>query len=567
MIIIKNYKEYAEPGDEMRSDNIKKGLQRAPHRSLLRACGLTDEEMEQPFIGVANSFTDIVPGHIHLKKVSEAVKLGISEAGGVPFEFNTMAICDGIAMNHEGMRYSLASREIVADTVESMAQAHQLDALVMIPTCDKIVPGMLMAAARLDIPSIVVTGGPMLPGEYKGKAVDLIDVYEAVGAVSSGKISEKEVEELERCACPGAGSCAGLFTANTMACLTEALGMSLPYCATTHAVSGRKIQLARTSGKKILELLEKNITPSKIMNQKSFENAVKIDLALGGSTNTTLHLPAIAYELKDQGVMVDLNLFDNLTREIPHITAISPSGDHTMFDLDRAGGIPAVLKVIQDKIDDEVITCTGKSLKENIADAMVLDPTVIRPLDDPVHKEGGLAILKGNLAPNGSVVKQGAVAADMMTHEGPARVFNSEEDCVEAINQGEIQEGDVIIIRYEGPRGGPGMREMLNPTSTISGRGINSVALITDGRFSGGTRGPCIGHVSPEAAANGPLAVIRNGDMVKIDIPQRKLEFIVDEDEIEKRLKNAVKPERKIKGWLSRYMKMVSSADEGAVLK
>lgn len=567
MIIIKNYKEYEEPGDEMRSDNIKKGLQRAPHRSLLRACGLTDEEMEQPFIGVANSFTDIVPGHIHLKKVSEAVKLGISEAGGVPFEFNTMAICDGIAMNHEGMRYSLASREIVADTVESMAQAHQLDALVMIPTCDKIVPGMLMAAARLDIPSIVVTGGPMLPGEYKGKAVDLIDVYEAVGAVSSGKISEKEVEELERCACPGAGSCAGLFTANTMACLTEALGMSLPYCATTHAVSGRKIQLARTSGKKILELLEKNITPSKIMNQKSFENAVKIDLALGGSTNTTLHLPAIAYELKDQGVMVDLNLFDNLTREIPHITAISPSGDHTMFDLDRAGGIPAVLKVIQDKIDDEVITCTGKSLKENIADAMVLDPTVIRPLDDPVHKEGGLAILKGNLAPNGSVVKQGAVAADMMTHEGPARVFNSEEDCVEAINQGEIQEGDVIIIRYEGPRGGPGMREMLNPTSTISGRGINSVALITDGRFSGGTRGPCIGHVSPEAAANGPLAVIRNGDMVKIDIPQRKLEFIVDEDEIEKRLKNAVKPERKIKGWLSRYMKMVSSADEGAVLK
>lgn len=567
MIIIKNYKEYAEPGDEMRSDNIKKGLQRAPHRSLLRACGLTDEEMEQPFIGVANSFTDIVPGHIHLKKVSEAVKLGISEAGGVPFEFNTMAICDGIAMNHEGMRYSLASREIVADTVESMAQAHQLDALVMIPTCDKIVPGMLMAAARLDIPSIVVTGGPMLPGEYKGKAVDLIDVYEAVGAVSSGKISEKEVEELERCACPGAGSCAGLFTANTMACLTEALGMSLPYCATTHAVSGRKIQLARTSGKKILELLEKNITPSKIMNQKSFENAVKIDLALGGSTNTTLHLPAIAYELKDQGVMVDLNLFDNLTREIPHITAISPSGDHTMFDLDRAGGIPAVLKVIQDKIDDEVITCTGKSLKENIADAMVLDPTVIRPLDDPVHKEGGLAILKGNLAPNGSVVKQGAVAADMMTHEGPARVFNSEEDCVEAINQGEIQEGDVIIIRYEGPRGGPGMREMLNPTSAISGMGIKSVALITDGRFSGGTRGPCIGHVSPEAAANGPLAVIRNGDMVKIDIPQRKLEFIVDEDEIEKRLKNAVKPERKIKGWLSRYMKMVSSADEGAVLK
>lgn len=551
----------------MRSDNIKKGLQRAPHRSLLRACGLTEEEMEQPFIGVANSFTDIVPGHIHLKQISEAVKLGISEAGGVPFEFNTMAICDGIAMNHEGMRYSLASREIVADTVESMAQAHQLDALVMIPTCDKIVPGMLMAAARLDIPSIVVTGGPMLPGEYKGKAVDLIDVYEAVGAVSSGKMSEKEVEELERCACPGAGSCAGLFTANTMACLTEALGMSLPYCATTHAVSGKKIQIARTSGKKILELLEKNLTPSKIMNQKSFENAVKIDLALGGSTNTTLHLPAIAYELKDQGVKVDLDLFDNLTREIPHITAISPSGEHTMFDLDRAGGIPAVLKVIQDRIDDEVITCTGKSLKENIEDAIVANPSVIRPLDDPVHKEGGLAILKGNLAPNGSVVKQGAVADDMMTHEGPAKIFESEEDCIEAINQGEIQEGDVIIIRYEGPQGGPGMREMLNPTSAISGMGIKSVALITDGRFSGGTRGPCIGHVSPEAAARGPIAAVENGDMIKIDIPQRKLEIAVEDDEIEKRIKNAVKPERKIKGWLSRYMKMVSSADEGAVLK
>jgi dihydroxy-acid dehydratase len=551
----------------MRSDTIKKGLQRAPHRSLLRACGVTDEEMGRPFIGVANSFTDIVPGHLHLNQVAEAVKLGVSHAGGVPFEFNTMAICDGIAMNHSGMRYSLASREIVADTVESMAQAHQFDALVLIPTCDKVVPGMLMAAARLDIPSIFVTGGPMMPGEYKGKHVDLIDVYEALGAVNSGKMSEEDIGELERCACPGAGSCAGLFTANTMACLTEALGMSLPYCATAHAVSGRKIQIARSSGEQIIELLNKNLTPSTIMTQKAFENAVIVDLALGGSTNTTLHLPAIAHELEDRGVEVTLNLFDDLSREIPHITSISPSGEHNMFDLDKAGGIPAVLKVLQDKIHDELITCTGKSLKDNIKDSKVLDQTVIRPLSDPVHKEGGIVVLKGNLAPHGSVIKQGAVDPDMMEHQGPARVFESEEECVNSIFNGEIQEGDVIIIRYEGPKGGPGMREMLNPTSAISGMEIKSVALITDGRFSGGTRGPCIGHVSPEAMEGGPIAAVREGDLIKIDIPQRKLEFEVSESEIEKRLKEVVKPKREVKGWLARYMRMASSADKGAVLK
>lgn len=551
----------------MRSDTIKKGLQRAPHRSLLRACGVTDEEMGRPFIGVANSFTDIVPGHLHLNQVAEAVKLGIGHAGGVPFEFNTMAICDGLAMNHSGMRYSLASREIVADTVESMAQAHQFDALVLIPTCDKVVPGMLMAAARLDIPSIVVTGGPMLPGEYKGKNVDLIDVYEALGAVNSGKMSEEDLGELERCACPGAGSCAGLFTANTMACLTEAMGMSLPYCATAHAVSGRKMQIARSSGEQIIELLNKNITPSTIMTQKAFENAVIVDLALGGSTNTTLHLPAIAHELEDRGVEVTLDLFDDLSRKIPHITAISPSGEHSMFDLDKAGGIPAVLKVLQDKIHGELMTCTGKSLKDNIKDSKVSDQTVIRPLSDPVHKEGGIAVLKGNLAPDGSVIKQGAVDPDMMKHQGSARVFESEEDCVNSIFNGEIQEGDVIVIRYEGPQGGPGMREMLNPTSAISGMEIKSVALITDGRFSGGTRGPCIGHVSPEAMAGGPIAAVREGDLIKIDIPQRKLEFEVSESEIKERLKKVIKPEREIKGWLARYMKMASSADKGAVLK
>lgn len=549
----------------MRSDVIKKGLQRAPHRSLLRACGVTDEEMNKPFIGVANSFTDIVPGHIHLNELANAVKLGISNAGGVPFEFNTMAICDGIAMNHEGMRYSLASREIIADTVESMAMAHQFDALVLIPTCDKVVPGMLMAAARLDIPSIVVTGGPMLPGEFKGELVDLINVYEGVGAVSSGKMSEEELEELERCACPGAGSCAGLFTANTMACLTEALGMSLPYCATTHAVDAKKMQLARQSGMKIMELLDKNITPSTIMTQEAFENGIAVDLALGGSTNTALHIPAIANELKEMGVDVNLDLFDDLSREIPHIAAISPSGVHMMLDFDRAGGVPAVLKVIQDKINKDVITCTGKTLRENINDAAVLDHEVIRPLDNPIHREGGIAILKGNLAPDGSVVKQGAIDPDMMKHEGPAKVFDSEEECVDAILKRKINEGDVIVIRYEGPKGGPGMREMLNPTSAISGMEIK-VALITDGRFSGGTRGPCVGHISPEAMEGGPIAAVEDGDIIKIDIPNRRLDMMVSDDKIGERLKKLVTPKKKIKGWLLRYSKMVSSADRGAIL-
>ncbi len=550
----------------MRSDKIKKGMQRAPHRSLLRACGVTDAEMEKPVIGVANSFTDIVPGHIHLKQIANAVKLGISQAGGVPFEFNTMAICDGIAMNHEGMRYSLASREIVADTVESMAQAHSLDALVLLPTCDKIVPGMLMGAARLDIPAIVVTGGPMLPGEYKGEAVDLINVFEGVGKVSAGNMSETELDELERCACPGAGSCAGLFTANSMACLTEAMGMSLPYCATTHAVDSKKIQMARESGEKIIELVEKNITPSMIMTQDAFYNAVVVDLALGGSSNTTLHLPAIAHELSDKGVKINLDIFDELSRKIPHLTAISPSGSHTMMDLDKAGGIPAILKVLEDEIKGGNLTCTGQSLKKNISAARVKNDQVIRPINNPVHSEGGIAVLKGNLSPNGSVVKQAAVTEDMLIHEGPAKVYNSEEECVQAIFQNKITNGDVVIIRYEGPKGGPGMREMLNPTSAISGRGLDSVALITDGRFSGGTRGPCIGHVSPEAMANGPIAIVENGDIIKIDIPNRKLEIMLEEEEIQKRFSKVKHPEKKLKGWLSRYSKLVSSADKGAIL-
>ncbi len=554
-------------GGFMRSDNIKKGIQRAPHRSLLRACGVTDDDFEKPFIGIANSYTDIVPGHIHLRELAETVKVGIGQAGGVPFEFNTMAICDGIAMNHDGMRYSLASREIIADTVESMAQAHSLDGLVLMPTCDKVVPGMLMAAARLDIPCIVVTGGPMMPGKFQGKAVDLINVYEGVGAVTSGKMTEDELGELERCACPGAGSCAGLFTANTMACITESLGMSLPGCATAHAVDSKKMRIARQSGARIVEMVKEQLLPSQIMTQDAFKTALAVDLALGGSSNTALHIPAIASELEEHGVKVDLDLFDKMSKEIPHIASISPAGEHMMLDLDRAGGIPAVLKTLQTKINTQNPTCTGLSIEENLEGVEVRDETVIRPLDNPVHAEGGIAILKGNLAPDGSVIKQGAVDENMMTHTGPARVFNSEDECVEAIFNQEIKEGDVIVIRYEGPKGGPGMREMLNPTSAIVGMGIKSVALITDGRFSGGTRGPCLGHVSPEAMADGPIAAVRDGDIIKIDIPQRILEIELSDEEIQERIKSAVKPERKLKGWLARYQKLASSADKGGILR
>lgn len=551
----------------MRSDNIKKGIQRAPHRSLLRACGVTDDDFEKPFIGIANSYTDIVPGHIHLRELADTVKVGIGQAGGVPFEFNTMAICDGIAMNHDGMRYSLASREIIADTVESMAQAHSLDGLVLMPTCDKVVPGMLMAAARLDIPCIVVTGGPMMPGKFQGKAVDLINVYEGVGAVNSGKMTEEELGELERCACPGAGSCAGLFTANTMACLTEALGMSLPGCATAHAVDSKKMRIARLSGARIVEMVKEQILPSQIMTQDAFKTSVAVDLALGGSSNTALHIPAIASELEDKGVKVDLELFDKMSKEIPHIASISPAGEHMMLDLDRAGGIPAVLKTLESKINTQNPTCTGLSIEENLKGVEVRDETVIRPLENPVHTEGGIAVLKGNLAPNGSVIKQGAVYENMMVHTGPARVFNSEDECVEAIFKHQIKEGDVIVIRYEGPKGGPGMREMLNPTSAIVGMGIKSVALITDGRFSGGTRGPCIGHVSPEAMADGPIAAVNDGDIINIDIPQRILEVKLSDDEIRERVASAAKPERKLKGWLARYQKLASSADKGGILR
>jgi len=551
----------------MKSDKIKKGIERAPHRSLLRACGLQDDDFKKPFIGIANSFTDIVPGHIHLNELAEEIRKGIIEAGGVPFEFNTMAICDGIAMNHEGMKYSLPSREIVANTVESMAIGHSLDGLVLLPSCDKVVPGMLMAAARINIPSIVVTGGPMAPGKFKGENADLITVYEGVGEVSAGKLTEDELHELECNACPGAGSCSGLFTANTMACITETLGMSLPMCATTLAQDKNKLKIAKKSGKRIVDMITEDLIPSKIMTQKAFENALAIDMALGGSSNTALHIPAIASEFENNGVNVDLELFDKISKIVPHIASMSPAGKDTMKDLHLAGGIPAVLKNIETKLDTNALTCTGKTVKENISNIQIKNTEVIRPMNDPVHDEGGIAILKGNLAPNGSVIKQAAVEEDMMYHKGPAKVFNSEEEAVDGIFNGKILEGDIVVIRYEGPKGGPGMREMLNPTSAIMGLGIKNVALITDGRFSGGTRGPCVGHVSPEAANGGPIAAIFDGDIIEIDIKNRKINVELSQDEINHRVANADIPDRKVKGWLNVYQKSVTSADKGAILR
>lgn len=551
----------------MKSDNIKKGIQRAPHRSLLRACGLKDEDFKKPFIGIANSFTEIVPGHIHLKNLVEFVKEGIIAAGGIPFEFNTMAVCDGISMNHDGMKYSLPSREIIAATVESMAKGHSLDGLVLIPSCDKVVPGMIMGASRVNIPTIVVTGGPMESGRYNGKNVDLISVYEAVGELSAGKITEKEVDELERCACPGAGSCSGLFTANTMACLCETMGLSLPLCATTHALDKENEEIAYNSGRRIVGMVEEDLKPSDIMTQESFNNAIAVDMALGGSSNTALHLPALASEFSNYGVEVDLELFDEISKKVPHIALISPAGEDTMRDLHNAGGIPAVLKVIESKIDTSVVTCTGKTIAENISDVEVLDSNVIHPIDNPVHADGGIAILKGNIAPNGSVVKKGAVAEDLMYLKGPAKVFTCEEDVTEAIFDHKIEEGDIIVIAYEGPKGGPGMREMLNPTSAIVGMGIKNVGLITDGRFSGGTRGPCIGHVSPEAMADGPIAAIEDGDIIEIDIENRSINVELTDDEIAERLAKREIPKKDVDGWLALYRQLVSSADKGAILK
>jgi dihydroxy-acid dehydratase len=536
----------------LKSDQIKTGIEKAPHRALLKSLGLDDDDMTKPFIGVANSYTNIVPGHIHLRQIGEAVKEGILAAGGIPFEFNTIAVCDGIAMGHIGMRYSLPSREIIADSVEIMLQAHSLDGVVLVTDCDKITPGMLMAAARVDIPAIMVTAGPMAAGRHHGKKVSYANMPEAVGQVAAGKLSEEELLELESNVCPSCGSCSGMFTANTMACMTEALGMSLPYCATSLATTAFKMRLARASGKQIMKLVKDDLKPSQILTKAAFHNAIAVDLALGGSTNTTLHLPAIA---KEAGVTLPLATFDEVGRKVPHICSMIPSGVHAMEDLDMAGGIPAVEKELKDHLTLMQLTVTGKSVGENIAKAEVQDRNVIRPISDPVHKEGGIAILTGNLAPKGSVIKSAGVSEKMMKHTGPAKVYDSESEALTAIRGKQIVPGDVVVIRYEGPRGGPGMPEMLFPTASIAGMGLaESVALITDGRFSGATRGGSIGHVAPEAFVGGPIAVIQNGDVITIDIPNRVLKVELSDEELKTRLAAwKPRPPKFSKGILSRY--------------
>jgi dihydroxy-acid dehydratase len=550
----------------LRSDATKVGFQRAPHRALLKALGLSDKEINKPFIGVVNSFTDVVPGHIHLNQVAQAVKMGIVSAGGVPFEFNTIGVCDGIAMGHSGMRYSLPSRELIADSVEVMIQAHRFDGMVLITTCDKITPVMLMAAARLNIPAIMVTGGPMLSGIYKGKKVGTDSMFEAIGKVAAGKMSEEELKYLEDVACPTCGSCNGLFTANTMACVTEALGMSLPGCATPPAVSAERLRIAKATGERVIGLVKEDLKPRDILSSDAFENAIMVDMALGGSTNTVLHVAAIANEAE---VDLPLSLFDKLSKRVPHITSMIPSGPYDMQDLNLAGGIPAVMKTLKDRLHLNAVTVTGKAVKENISSAVVFNPEVIHPLDNPVHKEGGIAVLTGNLAPDGAVVKAAGISANMMVHQGPAKTFDTEEDSMKAILNKEVKKGDVVVIRYEGPKGGPGMREMLSPTATIAGMGLSeSVALITDGRFSGATRGPCIGHVSPEAAVGGPIGLVKDGDIIEIDVPKRKLNVKLGKEELAKRAKAWTAREPNVKtGYLIRYSQVVQSAHKGSVLK
>jgi len=552
----------------MRSDLMKKGLEKAPHRSLFKALGLTDEEIRRPMIGIANSANEIIPGHIHLDKIVEAVKAGIRLAGGTPIEFSTIGVCDGIAMNHEGMKYSLSSREIIADSIEIMAVAHPFDGLVLVPNCDKIVPGMLMAALRLNIPSIVVSGGPMLAGKFGEKEVDLISVFEGVGRVARGEWTEKLLKDLEECACPGCGSCAGMFTANSMNCLSEALGMALPGNGTIPAVDAARIRLAKTAGMKILDLWKKNIRPRDIATLSAFKNAMAVDMALGCSTNTVLHIPAIAHEAK---VNLNLDLFNKVSDRTPHLCFLSPAGPHHLEDLDNAGGVPAVMVELAKMggIDRTVMTATGKTLGNNLKGVKVKDYGVIRSINDPYHKEGGIAILRGNLAPGGGVVKQSAVAPEMMVNEGKAIVFESEEEAMEAILKGKVKSGHIVVVRYEGPKGGPGMREMLSPTSAIAGMGLDKdVALITDGRFSGGSRGAAIGHVSPEAAEGGLIAFVKNGDRISIDIPKKKLTLLVSQDEIRRRKKNWKAPAPKIRsGYAARYAQMVTSAGTGAIFK
>jgi dihydroxy-acid dehydratase len=551
----------------MRSDLMKKGTEKAPHRSLFKAMGYTQTEIDRPIIGVVNSANEIIPGHIHLDKIAEGVKAGIRMAGGTPVEFSTIGVCDGIAMNHPGMRYSLASREIIADSVEIMAMAHPFDALVMIPNCDKIIPGMMMAALRLNIPAIVISGGPMLAGHVGGKPVDLITVFEGVGSLKAGQISQGELEELEDHACPGCGSCAGMFTANSMNCLVEALGFGLPGNGTIPAVTAARVRLAKEAGMRIMDLLARDLRPRDIATRAAFENAITVDMALGCSTNTVLHVPAIANEA---GIRLDLDVFNQISARTPHLCSLRPGGAHFLEDLDSAGGVQAVMKELSRRqlIDPTPPTVTGRTVGENFSGARVLRPEVIRPLENPYHEQGGIAVLYGNIAPEGAVVKQSAVAPEMLMRKGRARVFESESDAADAILDGRIVPGDVVVIRYEGPKGGPGMQEMLTPTAAIIGRGLGlDVALITDGRFSGGTTGAAIGHISPEAAVGGPIALIEEGDEILVDIPNKKLELVVDDAVLAKR-RQAWKPhEPRVKsGYLARYARMVSSGSRGAIL-
>jgi dihydroxy-acid dehydratase len=552
----------------MRSDRMKRGLEKAPHRALFKAMGYTDSEIARPMVGIVNTQNEIIPGHIHLNTLADAVKAGVRIMGGTPIEFPTIGVCDGIAMNHEGMKYSLASRELIADSVEVMAMAHPFDGLVMIPNCDKIVPAMLMAALRLNIPSIIVSGGPMMAGIYRDKEIDLITVFEGVGKVAVGEMSEDELVKIEDAACPGCGSCAGMFTANSMNCLTEALGMGLPGNGTIPAVEAARVRLAKKAGQTIMKLIEKKILPRDIVTMAALRNAITVDMALGCSTNTVLHLPAVAAEA---GIELSLDLFDEISKKTPHLVNLSPSGPHHLQDLARAGGVQAVMAILSGAglIDTSVTTVNLTPLSHNLVGAEVFDTDVIRTINNPYHKEGGIAILRGNLAPDGAVVKQSGVDEHMMKNTGPARVFESEEEAVTAILAGRIVKGDVVVVRYEGPKGGPGMREMLTPTSVIAGMGLDrDVALITDGRFSGGTRGAAIGHVSPEAAEGGVIALVRDGDIIEIDIAGRRLDLKVSDDELDKRRKQWTAPKPKITtGYLGRYARAVTSASTGAILK
>jgi len=558
---LKREKVYHMPKQQLRSKRAVGGLDRAPARGLYRATGLNDMDFEKPMIGIANSWNDIIPGHMHLNKLAQQVSEGIREAGGVPLSFGIPGICDGIAMGHEGMRYSLPSREIIADSVELMIEAHMLDGWVGVTNCDKITPGMLMAVGRLDLPAAIVTGGPMAPGMLRKRGLDLISIFEALGAHDAGEMAEREVVEIERHACPGPGSCAGLFTANTMSCLTEVLGLSLPGSGTSHALSDKKIRIAKDTGREIVRLVKEQRKPRKYVKAASFRNAIRADMAIGGSTNTCLHLPAIASEF---GISIPLSLFDQISRKIPHLINLRPGGPHFLMDFEMAGGVPAILSRIRGSLEDTE-SIFGERIKRMASEAKVLDEDVIRPLSTPYHKEGGIAIMRGNLAPDGAVVKQSAVSEKSRHFSGKARVFDSEQSATRAIKGRKIKPGDVVVIRFEGPKGAPGMPEMLGPTSLISGMGLgDSVALITDGRFSGGTRGLSIGHVSPEAYAGGPLAALRNGDLIEIDVPKRSIDVKLSAADIKKRLKDFEPPEKPAPGMLGRYRRYTKSASQGA---